>query len=40
MKQDTQNDMKRVSVNVYQMQAFVITSNVEMMINPGVNAKN
>ena len=40
MKQDTQNDMKRVSVNVDQMQAFVIINNVGIMINAGVNAKN
>ena len=36
----TQNGMKRVNVNVDQMQAFVIISNVGMMINAGVNAKN
>ena len=40
MKQDIQNSMKRVSVNVDQMQAFVIISNVGMMINAGMNAKN
>ena len=40
MKQDTQNDMKHVTVNVDQMQAFVIIKNVGMMINAGVNAKN
>ena len=40
MKQDTQNTMKRVRVNVDQMQAFVIINNVRMMINAGVNAKN
>ena len=40
MKEDTQNDMKRVSVNVDQMQMFVIINNVRMMINGGVNAKN
>ena len=40
MKQDTWNDMKRVSVNVDQMQVFVIINNVGMMINAGVNAKN
>ena len=40
MKQDTQNDTKRVSVNVDQMQAFVIINIVGMMINAGVNAKN
>ena len=40
MKQDTQNGMKRVSVNVDQMQAFLIINNVGMMINADVNAKN
>ena len=40
MKKDTQNGMKRVSVNVDQMQAFVIINNVRMMISAGVNAKN
>ena len=40
MKKDTQNGMKRVKVNVDQMQAFVIISNVGMMINAGVNAKS
>ena len=40
MKKDTQNGMKRVKVNVDQMQAFVIINNVGMMINAGVNAKN
>ena len=40
MKQNTQNDMKRISVNVDQVQAFVIINNVGMMINSGKNAKN
>ena len=40
MKQDTYNGMKRVSVNVDQMQPLVIINNVRMMINAGVNAKN
>ena len=40
MKQDTQNVMKRVSVNVDQMQAFVIINNDGMEINTGVNAKH
>ena len=35
MKQNTQNDMKRISVNVDQVQAFVIINNVGMMINSG-----
>ena len=39
MKQDTQNDIKRVSVNVDQMQVFVIINNAGMMINRGVNSK-
>ena len=40
MKKETQNGMKRVSVNVDQMQAFVIIKNIGMMINTGVKAKN
>ena len=40
MKQYTQNGMKRVSVNVDQMEAFVIINNIGMMINVGINAKN
>ena len=40
MKQDTQNGMQHVSVNVDQMQAFVIINDVRMMINAGVNAKH
>ena len=32
--------MKRVSVNVDKMHAFVIINNVGMMINADVNAKN
>ena len=40
MEQDIQNGMKRVSVNVGYMQAFVIINNIGMMINGGVNAKN
>ena len=40
MKQDTQNGMKRVSVNVDQMQVFVIINNIGIMINVGVNVKN
>ena len=40
MEQDTQNDMKRVDVNVDFIQVLVITNNVGMMINAGVNAKN
>ena len=40
MKQDTQNDMKHVSVNIDQMQGFVIMNNVGMMINAGTNANN
>ena len=40
MKQDTQNGMKHISVNVDYMQAFVIINNVGMMINVGVNANN
>ena len=40
MKQDLQNDMKRVSVNVDQMQVFVIINNAGMMINVDANVKN
>ena len=40
MKQDTQNDMKRVSVNVDLMRVFVIVKNVGTKINSGVNGKN
>ena len=40
MKQDLQNDMKHVSVNVDQMQLFVIINNVGIKINADVNAKN
>ena len=40
MKQDTKNDIKRVNVNVDQMQVFVIVNNIGTMINVDVNAKN
>ena len=40
MKQDTQNGMKRVSVNIDQMQVFAIINNVGMTINADVNVKN
>ena len=40
MKQDTENDIKRVSVNVDQMQVFVIINNVGIMINVDANVKN
>ena len=40
MKQDLQNGMKHVSVNVDKMQLFVIINNVGIKINPDVNAKN
>ena len=39
-KQSTQNGMKRVSVNVDSNIVFVIISNIGMMINAGVNAKD
>ena len=39
MKQDTYNDMKRVSVNVDWMRVFVIISNVGIMINVDANVK-
>ena len=34
------NGMKHVSVNVDQMQLFVIRNNVEIKIHAGVNVKN
>ena len=37
---DTQNGMKRVSVNVDQMQRFVIINSVGMMINVDSNVEN
>ena len=40
MKPDTQNGMKRLSVNLDQMQVFVIINNVGMMINVDANVKN
>ena len=40
MKQDGQNDLKRVSVNVDLNIVFVIIKNVGMMVNTGVNAKD
>ena len=40
MKQDIQNDMKRVNANVEFMQALVIINNAGLMINAGVNANN
>ena len=39
IKQDTENEMKHVSVNVDQMREFVIINNVGVMINEGVNVK-
>ena len=40
MKQGTWNGMKRENINVDQMAVFVIISNVGMMINADMNAKN
>ena len=40
MKQDTQNGMKRVTVNVDQMAVLVIINNPGMKINASVNVKN
>ena len=37
---EIQKGMKFVNVNVDQMQVFVITYNVRIMINPDVNVKN
>ena len=40
VKQDTQNGMKLVNVNVDQMQVFVMISNAEIKMNIDVNVKN
>ena len=40
MKQDIQDNIKLVNVNVDQMQVFVIISNVGIKINADVNVKN
>ena len=40
MKRDLQNNMKHVSVNVDQIQLFVIINNVGIKINVDVNGKN
>ena len=40
MKQDAQNDLKCVSVNVDLTLEFVIINNFGMMIKAGGNAKN
>ena len=40
MKQDLQNGMKHISVNVDQMQLFVIINSVRIKINVDANAKN
>ena len=40
MKQDLQNDIKHVSLNVDQMQLFVIINNDEIKINVDGNVKN
>ena len=40
MKQDTQNGIKLVNANADQMQAFLITNNVGIMMNADVNVKN
>ena len=40
MKQDLQNGMKNVNVNVDQMQLFVIINNDGTKINVDVNVKN
>ena len=39
MKQDRQNGIKLVSVNVDEMVVFAIINSVGMMINAGVNLK-
>ena len=40
MKQDTQNDMELLNVNVYLMLVFVIIKKDGIMINADVNQKN
>ena len=40
MEQDIQNGIKRLSVNVDQMQLFVTINNAGIMINADVNVKN
>ena len=40
MKQDLQNGMKLVNVNVNFEKMFVIINNVGIKINVGLNAKN
>ena len=40
MKRGIENSMKRVNVNVDQMQVFVTIKNVGMKINVDVNVKN
>ena len=40
MKQDTQNDMKLVNINVDQMQVFVRIKKYGIMINVDVNIKD
>ena len=40
MKQDTQNDMELLNVNVYLMLVFVIIKKDGMMINADVNQNN
>ena len=40
MKQDTQNDTKRVNVSVNSEPIFVTINNVGININVSVNAKN
>ena len=40
MKQSTQNNMKRVNINVDQMQVFVLINSAGMKINADVNVKN
>ena len=40
MKQDKQNDIKRVNASADLMVVFVITNSDGIMINASVNAKN
>ena len=40
MKQDIQNDIKLVNVNIDYMQVFIVINNVGIKINADVNTKN
>ena len=40
MKQDIQNDIKLVNLNIDYMQVFIVINNVGIKINADVNTKN